>query len=90
VIEADATDNTKPAIGFVVAKPTATRAIVKHYGEIGGFSGLTPGATYFLDTVAGAISAVAPLLLGNIVQRIGFARNATTIVLQIERDWTVL
>ncbi len=90
VDKASALDNTKPAIGIVIAKPTPTTATVRWYGEIGGFVGLVSGATYFLGTIAGAIADVAPVGLGNIVQRLGVARNTTTLLAMIDRDWTVL
>lgn len=86
---ADSDDAMKqPLIGIVESKPTAVTCVVAYYGEVTGFVGLTPGATYFLGTVPGTITTVAPSTPGNIVQRIGFARNATTLVVFTDRDWT--
>jgi hypothetical protein len=90
VDKASATDDTKPAIGVVVSKPTATTAVVRWGGTASVFAGLTPGATYYLSTVAGTITDTAPSGSGNIVQRLGFAKNATTLFIQIDRDFTVL
>lgn len=89
VDQADSDDSSKqPLIGIVVSKPSAITAIVAYYGEVTGFVGLTPGATYYLGTVPGTITTVAPTTPGNIVQRIGFARSATTLVVFTDRDWT--
>jgi hypothetical protein len=95
VDKADADDTTKqPVIGFVVSKPDPTTAIVRFSGELSGFAGLTPGKTQYLSTVPGQITETAPSSPpdppGTIVQPLGFARNATTIVIEIERDFTIL
>lgn len=90
VDKADATDNTKIAIGVVTSKPTTTSAVVALFGEAPVFSGLTPGATYYLATTPGAVTAVPPSASGNVVQPVGFARNATTLVIQVDRNYTVL
>lgn len=82
---------TVPAIGFVAAKPTPTTCVVRYHDEQSGFLGLTPGATYYVSpTTAGAITAVAPGLLGQVIQRVGFARNPTTMVVFVDRDFDVL
>lgn len=82
---------TAPAIGCVVSKPTATSASVLFDAqEVALFLGLTPGAVYYLDTADGQITTVAPAVVGNVVQRVGYARNATTLVLHIGNAFTVL
>ena len=83
VDRATASDAAKAAIGIVASKPTSTTAIVFDRGEVGGYVGLTVGASYFLDTTPGGIVAGAPPPSGVIVQRVGFARNSTTLVVQI-------
>jgi len=80
----------RPAIGFVKSKPTPTTALIQWGGELAVYSGLTPGATQYLSAVAGQITEVAPILPGNIVQKLGFARNATTLVIQVNRDFIAL
>lgn len=91
VDQADADDVSKqPLIGIVASKPGATTAIVTYYGELGGFVGLTPGDTYYLSTTPGQITNVAPGNPGDIVQRIGFAKDATTLMVMVDRDWTQL
>ena len=80
-----------PAIGVVVSKPSATSALVMFgASEVGGFAGLAPGAAYYIATIDGAISTLAPGAVGNIVQRIGRARSATVLLVQINEEYTVL
>lgn len=87
----DADDPGKqPVIGFVRSKPDATHAIVQYYGELGGFIGLTPGATYFISTTPGLIVTPPPSGTGTVVQRVGFARNANTLMCMVDRDYDVL
>lgn len=82
---------TAPAIGFVISKPSAVTCLVKMSGSVSGFVGLSVGLTYYLDTVTGGItSSVGGFVPGNVVQEIGFARNTTTLVAVIDRDFTVL
>lgn len=89
--EADATTTaTAPCIGFVSSKPTATSAVVQREGELGGFAGLTAGATYYLATTAGTITTTAPTTGGQVVQRVGYAKNTTTLVIELDRDMVVL
>lgn len=79
-----------PVIGFVISKPTATSAVVQYYGEASVFGGLVPDATYFLSTTPGQITTTAPSAPGSAVQRLGFAKTATTLVLMVDRDFVVL
>lgn len=81
--KADATDDTKPANGFVKVAVTS--------GDVGvfftdgqqdaGFSGLTPGATYYL-AVGGGITVTPPAVSGNGLQSVGVAMSATTLLYQ--------
>ncbi len=82
---------TSPAVGFVRFKPTATSCIVQSDGELSGFIGLTPGAIYYLsDSAVGAITATAPTTSGSTVQPLGFARNATTLVILVLAEDTLI
>jgi hypothetical protein len=81
---------TQPVIGIVQSKPTITTAIVLYYGELIGQSGLITTATYYLDLVPGKYTATPPSNPGNIVQKLGFAKDANTLVLFIDRDFVVL
>lgn len=78
---ANATDNTKPANGFILASvTTGNNAIFFGSGQIiTGLSTLTPGSTYFLDTSSGGINATAPSAAGNLVQALGVALSTTTL-----------
>jgi hypothetical protein len=91
VDQADADDLTKiPCIGVVISKPTSTSCQVQYYGELSGFAGLAPGGTIYLAKTAGALTQVAPTAVGDVVQRIGFARSTTVAVLQITQETTTL
>lgn len=77
--KADATAAGKRAHGFVLASTTSGQnATVYFDGTITGLSGLTLGATYFLNTTAGAMTTTAPSTTGNVVQEVGVATSATT------------
>lgn len=80
VRKADA-DNDRPAHGFVRANVTApAAATVYGPGELNDqLSALTVGATYFLDTTAGGITATAPTAAGAIVQQLGVAKSTTAL-----------
>jgi hypothetical protein len=53
-------------------------------GVAGGFTGLTAGSRYYLDTTAGAVTASPPTGAGNNVVQIGFAKSATEMQLQMQ------
>jgi hypothetical protein len=81
----------RPAIGVVVSKPGPLQCVVAYLGELGGFAGLVPGSTYYLsDAGAGQLTATAPSASGSLIQTLGVARNATTLVVMIDRDVTLL
>lgn len=86
---ADASDNTKPCEGIVVNKPTSTTGVVASDGICKGFSGLTPGSTYFLSTTAGEITTTAPSGSGNIIQRVGRAVTAEILWLHLGEPITI-
>jgi hypothetical protein len=79
---ANATDDTKPAHGFVAAAvASGGTATVYFSGQINGaLTGLTPGAVCYLDTSAGGIAATPPAGAGNMVQRLGVALSATQLL----------
>ena len=89
---ADADDSLKqPVIGIVNNKIDPTTCDVQYNGEIGGFVGLTAGVTYFLSTTPGQITVTPPSgPPGAIVQRVGFAKNTTTLVILVDRDIVIL
>lgn len=82
--------STYLVVGAVVEKPTSTTAKVQYSGEIVGYSGLTPGETYYLSDTPGEITITPPSTTGQRLQKVGFAKNATTLVLMIDRDFIIL
>jgi len=80
---------TAPAIGFVTALVGATQCRVRTEKFLAGFSGLTAGLEVFLGLSAGAVTQTAPSGVGELIQNLGLAVNATTIIVDIESDYTV-
>lgn len=82
VRNANATDDTKQADGFVnEAVLSGATAKVRLPGQVNvGLSGLTVGAIYFLAAGAGTITNSAPSTGGNFLQEIGKAVDATHLV----------
>jgi len=80
---ANATDATKPAMGFVTAGTTSPNNTTIYFpGQIvTGVSVLTPGPV-FLSITSGAVSSTAPNAAGNLVQQVGYALSATSFVFQ--------
>ena len=80
--KADATVSGKEAHGFVlVGAASGAAATVYFEGQNTAVTGQTPGPV-FLSTTAGTAAAAAPSGSGNVVQRLGFAISATTIVFE--------
>lgn len=84
VRKADASNNTKPADGFVLANVSSSGTATVYLISVKNtaVSGLTVGADYWLSTTPGAITATAPSASGNIVQRLGKAKSATEFVFE--------
>lgn len=76
---------TMPAIGVIVAKPTATRALVKLRGKWAEASKgwLASDDVYISNATAGAITKVMPV--GGIIQKVAEVKsdNATTIIYEL-------
>lgn len=84
VSKADATTNHS-AIGFTLSSAAAAASVdICSEGVVGGFTGLTAGDRYFLDTTAGAITNTAPTGAGNRVRQVGYAKSATELHIQID------
>lgn len=80
---ANSSDASSRLLGFATESVSDTDpVIVRKAGTLGGFSGLTPGARQFLGT-AGAITETVPVAAGSIVVQAGYAKNATTLDIQI-------
>ena len=82
--------NTYPVIGFIISKSAPTTCLVQYIGEAAIFVGLTVGARYYLSDVPGAITTTAPTASGKRVQPMGFAKNTTTLVIQVDQDYEEL
>lgn len=84
VRKADATTNSKPAEGFVLANVTSpANATVYLLSQINSaVSGLTIAAEYWLSTTPGGVTTTAPSAAGNIVQRLGKATSATELLFE--------
>jgi hypothetical protein len=80
---ANATNNTKPCDGFcstvggILAGKTGEVIVT---GGLATITGLTVGSRYYLSTVNGLITAVAPVAAGNIEQYLGIALTTTTLL----------
>jgi len=82
VYKSDATDDTKPAIGFVMDTVVATDPVRVF------FSGTNTGVVFvagdtgkevFLSETAGALTTTAPSTVGNYVQRVGIIVGANKV-----------
>lgn len=81
--KADAS-GSKPAHGFVL-ESVSSASTGKAYGEgkVTGLSGLTPGSTYFLSsTTPGDVTDSVITDSGYILQKVGIATSATTLVFE--------
>ena len=92
VAKANATSLAKmPAVGIVKTKPTAVTCTVQDDGEFTTAGGLTVGVNYFVSTtVDGAYTTVVPSANGSVLQILGFARNSTSLELQVSRSVIVM
>jgi len=80
---ADANDgDRRPCIGFAeVSVEEDEYLTVLGHGQICGATGLTPGATLYLSTTAGAVTQTAPAAYQ---QAVGVATCATEFVIRLE------
>ena len=84
VRKADASSGVAPANGFVLEAVDAGNTATVYFGGLNSaVSGVTAGQHY-LSTTPGLSNHVAPGAAGNIVQRIGYAVNSTTINVQFQ------
>lgn len=89
--KADATTAGKECHGYVAAgfASSATATVYTSGNVITGLSSLTPGARQYMATTAGLRTETAPSGSGNIVQLIGVAASATTVVFEPEEPVTL-
>ena len=90
VRKANATDNTKPAHGFILENVSSGGDIAVYFEGINDkFTGLTVGTKYYLNIIAGQITSTIPSNSNNILQYLGDAINLTSIYFT-KRDYIVL
>jgi hypothetical protein len=82
--KADATDATKPAVGYVKEAATAGSNVSVYTDGFLPGSGFTTGSKYFLATTPGQVTTTPPGGSGNIVQYIG--RAISTDKIKFEPD----
>jgi hypothetical protein len=89
VAQADSEANAKGLLAVALEGATAPDNIdIVTFGRITGFTGLTPGAVYYLDaSTAGAITTTPPSTTGQIVRVVGYAENATTFHFRPSEDY---
>lgn len=81
VRKADATAVGKEANGFILASASSgANATVYFDDEVTGLSSLTPGTRYYLSTTPGTVTDTPPSATGNVVQCLGVAVSATSLV----------
>lgn len=89
VRRADAT-NGRPANGFVLASSaSAASALVYKAGSNTGVTGLTAGTLYFLGTTPGSVTATRPSDVGQLVQEVGYAETATSLLFEYDAPTTI-
>ena len=83
VRKADAS-NGRAAHGFVLASVTSGQnATVYRIGANSGLTSLTPGVVYYLSaSSAGTATATAPTTSGQVVQNLGVAESATSLIFE--------
>lgn len=84
--EADASgEGTARVIGFADGSAVDTGTVsVCHDGVLNGFSGLTPGARYFLSETPGLITTTPPSTDEAAVIQAGYAKSPTELHVDIE------
>jgi hypothetical protein len=83
VRQADASTIAKmPVIGIIISKPTASSCIIARSGEV-TLAGLTVGQEYYASTTPGQLTTTVPTASGEVAQYVEYARNTTTLVVQL-------
>lgn len=96
VVYISSADNVSPAdvtaavssqaVGFAVAGASAAATVsVRKIGRLTGFTGLTPGARYYInESTPGAVTTTIPVASGSTIVQCGYSKNATTMDIQIQ------
>lgn len=77
---------TAQVLGFAISTVSDTNPVsVRKFGALAGFSTLTSGSRYYLDGAsAGAITATVPSTSGHTIVQVGYAKNTTTLDINIQ------
>ena len=67
----------------------ATATIYTSGNHLTGLTGMTPGARQYLATTAGARTETAPSTANNVVQMVGVASSASSLIFEPEEPVTV-
>ncbi len=74
----------RTAVGICAAKLSATTALIRYSGETTGYTGLMPGAAYYVGVGVGTMQqGIGGFVPGYTVMRIGVAKNNTTLVMHV-------
>ena len=85
VLKADATAIAKAARGYINSAVLNGATATVFFDDTNiGLTGLTAGATYYLDTTAGGVTTTPTTTTGQIVQEIGFATSATSLRVNVQ------
>lgn len=89
---ANATNNTRWACGFVSSNDHTVGVgnfceVTIGDGLLLGVSGLAAGSRYWLNTVNGQITNVAPVAAGNIEQFVGWALAANRLAMHVSGEY---
>ena len=68
----------------VTSAAPSTPVTIRRHGRVSGFSGLTVGADYYLDSVAGGITTTLPTAAGATIVLIGRAASSTQLDLTVQ------
>lgn len=79
---------TGPAFGMISSKLTSTTCTVTRTDDVGGFVGLIANQSYYLDRTnpGKIIASVTGYANPNFTQRVGTARNSTTLSVKIDLE----
>lgn len=92
VRKANATNNSKFAIGFVSSFDHIVGAgnfceVTLGLGLVAGVVGMIPGIRYFLSTSDGLITNVQPVAAGNIEQAVGISIGTDKLFMNVSGSW---
>ena len=91
VQNANASTQTKQCTGYALSSASAGTALeIQTFGVHQLISGLTPGTTYYLSTIAGKITATPPSGVGQVRQEVGIALDPNTLLFRPAGDFKLL